>query len=81
MQYIFLSYDVDWRREGPSLDHIYARRERFEPAILRYPDHATMVETVAELRDATIYYNMWISEIIRKITYFKFFAYQPELFV
>ena len=30
MQYIFLSHDVDWRRQGPSKEHILARRERFE---------------------------------------------------
>ena len=29
MQYIFLSHDVDWRRQGPSLEHIQARKDRF----------------------------------------------------
>ncbi len=31
MQYIFLSHDVDWRRQGPSIEHILARKERFDP--------------------------------------------------
>ena len=30
MQYIFLSHDVDWRRQGPSVEHILARKDRFE---------------------------------------------------
>lgn len=34
MQYVFLSHDVDWPKQGASYDHIMARRERFEPDIL-----------------------------------------------
>ena len=30
MQYIFLSHDVDWRRKGPSVEHILERKDRFE---------------------------------------------------
>ena len=30
MQYIFLSHDVDWRKQGPTLEHILSRRDRFE---------------------------------------------------
>ena len=30
MQYIFLSHDVDWRRNGPSVEHILERKDRFE---------------------------------------------------
>ena len=33
MQYIFLSHDVDWKRQGPSIEHIQARKDRFEPEI------------------------------------------------
>ena len=33
MQYIFLSHDVDWRREGPPVEHVLARKDRFEPEI------------------------------------------------
>ena len=33
MQYIFLSHDVDWRRQGPSIKHILARKERFDPEV------------------------------------------------
>ena len=30
MQYIFLSHDVDWRRQGPTIEHIQARKDRFD---------------------------------------------------
>ena len=33
MQYIFLSHDVDWRRQGPQRDHVLARRDRFDEAV------------------------------------------------
>ena len=33
MQYIFLSHDVDWRRQGPQRDHVLARRDRFDEEI------------------------------------------------
>ena len=29
MQYIFLSHDVDWRRQGPPIEHVLARKDRF----------------------------------------------------
>lgn len=31
MQYIFLSHDVDWRRQGPPKEHILERMDRFDP--------------------------------------------------
>ena len=33
MQYIFLSHDVDWRKQGPPLEHISSRKDRFEPEL------------------------------------------------
>ena len=33
MQYIFLSHDVDWRRQGPPPEHVLARKDRFDPEI------------------------------------------------
>lgn len=36
MQYIFLSHDVDWRKQGAPLEHIYARKDRFEKRTLEY---------------------------------------------
>jgi len=34
MQYIFLSHDVDWRFQGPSIEHILARKDRFEEGVI-----------------------------------------------
>jgi len=31
MQYIFLSHDVDWRRQGPPIEHVLTRKDRFNP--------------------------------------------------
>ena len=33
MQYIFLSHDVDWRRQGPPIEHVLARKDRFDPEV------------------------------------------------
>ena len=33
MQYIFLSHDVDWRRQGPPVKHILERKDRFDSEI------------------------------------------------
>ncbi|HEY7571818.1 MAG TPA: hypothetical protein VH796_10660 [Nitrososphaeraceae archaeon] len=35
MQCIFLSHDVDWRRQGPKLEHIKARESRFDSETIR----------------------------------------------
>src|SRR3989304_2070412 len=35
MQYIFLSHDVDWRKQGPLHEHLLARKDRFEPEIFQ----------------------------------------------
>ncbi len=35
LQYIFMSHDVDWRRQGAPIDHIVARKERFDPKIVQ----------------------------------------------
>jgi peptidoglycan/xylan/chitin deacetylase (PgdA/CDA1 family) len=34
LQYIFLSHDVDWRKQGAPLEHIYARKDRFDKETL-----------------------------------------------
>ena len=33
MQYIFLSHDVDWRRQGPPVEHVLTRKDRFDQEI------------------------------------------------
>lgn len=34
-QYIFLSHDVDWRRQGAPIEHILARKNRFDDEAIR----------------------------------------------
>lgn len=46
MQYIFLSHDVDWRRQGPLREHQIERVERFDPA------YQNLVES------ENLYYNL-----------------------
>ena len=35
MQYIFLSHDVDWRRQGPPVKHVLERKDRFDSEIFK----------------------------------------------
>ena len=41
MQYIFLSHDVDWRLQGPPIEHILERKDRFEQELFENtkPEH------------------------------------------
>ena len=34
MQYVFLSHDVDWRKQGPTIEHILSRKDRFDESVL-----------------------------------------------
>ena len=34
MQYVFLSHDVDWRKQGPTKEHILARKDRFANEVI-----------------------------------------------
>jgi len=36
--YVFLSHDVDWRRQGPTKEHILARKERFDNNVIKNLD-------------------------------------------
>ena len=46
MQYIFLSHDVDWRKQGAQIEHILKRIERFDKV------------TIDNLRTRNPYYNI-----------------------
>ncbi len=35
IQYIFLSHDVDWRRQGAPIEHILARKDRFDDSAIK----------------------------------------------
>ena len=48
MQYIFLSHDVDWRRQGPSIEHILARKDRFSPEIFEKTKQENLYRNIPE---------------------------------
>lgn len=47
-QFVFLSHDVDWRRKGPPVEHVLARKDRFDPQALR----------LVQEKGENLYYNM-----------------------
>lgn len=47
-QLVFLSHDVDWRRQGPPAEHMLARKDRFDPQALR----------LAQEKGENLYYNI-----------------------
>ena len=48
MQYIFLSHDVDWRRQGPPIEHVLARRDRFDPEIFEKTKPENLYRNIPE---------------------------------
>ena len=48
MQYIFLSHDVDWRRKGPSVEHILERKDRFEQELFEKTKPENLYRNIPE---------------------------------
>ena len=48
MQYIFLSHDVDWRRQGPPIEHVLARRDRFGPEVFEKTKPENLYRNIPE---------------------------------
>ena len=48
MQYIFLSHDVDWRRQGPTNEHVLERKDRFDPEIFASYDTNELYRNIPE---------------------------------
>lgn len=51
MLYIFLSHDVDWRKQGPEKEHILARKERFDDSILKRIDVENLYYNFSEIME------------------------------
>ena len=49
--YIFLSHDVDWRKQGPAKEHIIARKNRFEKSIFDKVHSENLYYNFPELMD------------------------------
>ena len=48
MQYIFLSHDVDWRRDGPPIKHILERKDRFEQELFEKTKPENLYRNIPE---------------------------------
>ena len=48
MQYIFLSHDVDWRRDGPPVKHILERKDRFEQELFKNTKPENLYRNIPE---------------------------------
>ena len=48
MQYIFLSHDVDWRKQGPMSEHILNRKDRFDPEIFASSKPKELYRNISE---------------------------------
>ena len=48
MQYIFLSHDVDWRRQGPPTEHILERKDRFDTEIFANTNPENLYRNIPE---------------------------------
>ncbi len=60
MQYIFLSHDVDWRRQGPSIEHILSRKDRFDVKLFEKTKPEDLYRNIPEymeLEESNSYMN------------------------
>ena len=48
MQYIFLSHDVDWRLQGPPVEHILERKDRFEQELFENTKPENLYRNIPE---------------------------------
>ena len=48
MQYIFLSHDVDWRRQGPPVEHVLERKDRFDSEIFANTEPENLYRNIPE---------------------------------
>lgn len=49
--YIFLSHDVDWRKQGPEKEHIFARKDRFENSVFERVNQENLYYNFREIMD------------------------------
>jgi len=49
--YIFLSHDVDWRKQGPEKEHIIARKDRFEDSVFKRVNQENLYYNFLEIMD------------------------------
>ena len=70
MQYIFLSHDVDWRRQGPPIEHVLARRDRFGPEVFEKTKPENLYRNIPEYIEleekfgirSTFFFRTWYED-------------------
>lgn len=58
MQYIFLSHDVDWRKQGAPEKHILARKNRFDESVLKNIKNSNPYYNIPEYMEIEEKYNV-----------------------
>ena len=74
MQYIFLSHDVDWRIQGPPLEHILSRKDRFEPELFEKTKPEDLYRNIPEYMEIEEKFN------IRSTFFFRTFYENGDVF-
>jgi len=64
---VFLSHDVDWRRQGVSYEHIMARSERFESAKLAVAKNENLYYNIPKYMDIEEKYGVRSTYFFRTI--------------
>ena len=58
MQYIFLSHDVDWRFQGPPIEHIIERKDRFEQELFEKTKPQNLYRNIPEYMEIEEKFNV-----------------------
>jgi peptidoglycan/xylan/chitin deacetylase (PgdA/CDA1 family) len=78
--YIFLSHDVDWRKQGPEKEHIFARKDRFENSIFERVYQENLYYNFEEIMDLEEKFNIRSTFFFR--TYYEngnYLDYEEEI--
>jgi len=67
LQYIFLSHDVDWRKQGAPKEHILERKERFEDKVILNLDKKNPYYNIPECVDIEEKYGVKSTFFFRTI--------------
>ena len=67
MQYVFLSHDVDWRRQGPPIEHILQRKDRFDLKIFEKTKPEELYRNIPEYMEIEEKYDIRSTFFFRTI--------------
>ena len=67
MQYVFLSHDVDWRIQGPPIEHILQRKDRFDLKIFEKTKPEELYRNIPEYMEIEEKYDIRSTFFFRTI--------------